>query len=216
MANNNIKELEELLSSLEEKTEQEFGKYQKKINPAHQWDHVKRVIKITDMILDYEKKANQSEVKIAAILHDIGRHYDNEGDHSYWSAEKAQEILNQADIRRYIKSLKIDVGHVIKIIKNHSKLPEQLSDDLKNDLELKILTDADKIDSFGALGILRAPLDERYQKSYKDQVDHIKDKANPEKYILQTNGGMEVGKRYKDYLNDFLKEYFFQKNQFEK
>jgi len=214
MGNNNIKEHEKLLSLLEEKAEQEFKKYQKKINPAHQWDHVKRVTKIADMILCYEKKANQLEVKIAAILHDIGRHYDNEGDHSYWSAEKAQEILNQKDIGQYIKSLKIDIDHIIKIIKNHSKPPEQLSNDLKNDLELMILTDADKIDSFGALGILRAPLDERYQKSYKDQVDHIKDKANPEKYILQTNGGMEIGKRYKDYLTDFLKEYFFQINQF--
>lgn len=204
-----------ILADLEKIAEEYFMKNQNNINPAHQWDHVQRVIKATDQILEYEPKANRNKAKIATILHDIGR-YQKEGDHAYWSADIAKSILTNELSEDEIKNLNIKIDEIVKIIKYHSKKPEEVPGDLKNDLELKILTVADKIDMFGALGIVRAPLDERFQKSYKVQIDHITEKADPNNFIFQTNGGMEVGKRYKDYLNDFLKEYYFQKNQFEK
>ena len=76
-------------------------------------------------------------------------------------------------------------------------------------LEFLILTDADKIDSFGPVGIVRAPCDPRF-KTIKDQLDHIKDKKDPEKYVLETEGGKKLGQKQKDYLNEFLGLYKIQ------
>ncbi len=139
-------------------------------------------------------------------MHDIGRYKDEDGDHAYWSAELAPKFIDECKLDISKKS----IDKITKIIKYHGTQDEKLPAELIDCLELKILVDADRIDSFGALGIIRAPLDERYQKSYKEQINHIQQKADPKNYRLRTNGGLKVGKRYKDFLHNFLIEYEYQ------
>lgn len=201
---------EKVLAELREVAKTTFKKYEKKINPAHRWDHVVRVINICKKILIYEKDADANITLGTAILHDIGRYKDSEGDHAYWSAEEARKILEEKKINTE------DINKIVEIIKYHNSYGSELPKEIQGSLEYKILVDADRIDSFGPLGIIRAPLDKRYQKSYEEQIKHITQKADPNNYKLQTNGGMKIGKKYKDFLNNFLTEYNFQKDEFEK
>jgi len=185
-----------------------FEKHERKINKAHGWDHVERVRKIALRIAKlYNKrgkhKVNLNELEITVLLHDIGRYKDEEGNHAEWSYELALPILE-----KYKRSTEVNTERILKIIRNHSYSKEEdcLDRDIFKSIEYKIITDADKIDSFGPIGILRAPLDERFN-TIRKQIDHIKDKADPEKFELKTKEGKKIGGKYKKYLIRFLDEY---------
>jgi len=211
------------------KSKEKFIDHEEKINLAHRWDHVERVINNCKKILQLEEshiKSNRADgdiVILSAILHDAGRYRENEKDekgkekgHEYWSAKIAEDILKTS-----IKECNLDIDFesvkkIIDIIRYHSEYDETKMDEkiksIYNLIEFKILTDADKIDSFGPIGIIRASLDEDYQGSAEKQLNHIKAKCDPKKYLLRTYGGNELGKEYKKYLCDFTKIYEEQKN----
>jgi len=191
-----------LLSDLELIAKSYFIRFKNKINYAHDWDHVQRVKKNCEKILKFETSANKLEVQIAVILHDIGRFKDDLGDHAEWSYFESKEIL-KAYYNDFAQDA--DINKILNIIRYHStKLENVPNKDLADCLEFKILIDADKIDSFGPYGILRAPLDKRFDTISK-QIDHIKEKIDVNNFTLQTNGGKIVGKKFQDSLSDFLK-----------
>jgi HD superfamily phosphodiesterase len=182
----------------------ELMRYENEINPAHRYEHTKRVFNLCKKILEHHSKANSVVVLVAAAFHDIGRR-KKEGRHEIWSAEITQKIFeenkNFQNLTESIKNL------IIKIIENHSSRDCDVESDIKEKIEFKILVDADRIDSFGPIGIIRASLDERFQKSAGEQLKHIKEKYDPDNYKLNSNGGQIVGNRYKTYLCEFEKIY---------
>jgi len=110
---------------------------------SHDWQHILRV-------LNYCKKINKKENvnnKIlfpACILHDLGRENGKESIHSE-SITVAKNLLIRAN---YDQDL---ITKILACIKSHSV-------DSKNkpvSLEAKILFDADKLDSYGAIGVSR-------------------------------------------------------------
>lgn len=188
-----------------------FQKYEKKINRAHGWDHVERVRKTTLKIAKlYNKgktakeKVSINELEITALLHDIGRYKNEEDNHAECSYKLAVPILEKYKNK---KSFNVDNEKILNIVRNHSYPTANKCTDkgIFKIAEFKILTDADKIDSFGPIGILRAPLD-KYDTLEK-QIKHIKDKASYKQYKLRTIASKKIGKKYKKYLADFLKEY---------
>ncbi len=202
--------MEEVIKEIEKECRSIFKKYDKKINKAHGWDHVGRVRKIALGIANLynqsrgkEEEVNIYEIEITALLHDIGRYKDDEGDHAEWSYELAKPILE-----KYKEKLSgINIERILKIIRNHSFSKEEdcIDRDIFDKVEFQIITDADKIDSFGPIGILRASLDERFS-SIEKQLKHIEEKADPEKYEIKTREGRKIGMKYKKYLKDFLEE----------
>lgn len=200
---------QKILDEIEISAKSFFDRYKNKINDAHGWEHVLRVVKNCEKILIHETRANSMEVLISAYLHDIGRYKNAEGEHSEWSYLESKEILD-----KYEKNLNnaADITKIKLMIRYHSMIPDDVPNkDIGNSLEFKILTDADKIDSFGPIGIMRAPLDDRF-RTIKKQVEHIKEKSNSEKYKLYSNGGKKIGQEYQDYLLEFLKIYNSQEN----
>ena len=116
---------------------------------SHDWYHTKRVYDLC-MKIGRVEGADLDILGVAAYLHDIGRPYQDTTKgkvcHAEKGAELANEILNNLDIPE--KNRK----NIIDCIRTHrfrgKNIPETI--------EAKVLFDADKLDSIGAVGIGRA------------------------------------------------------------
>lgn len=123
--------------------------YAAKNRSSHGFDHTERVLNLALHIGKVEG-ANLEIIELAALLHDIGRHKETETMGELCHAEEGAKIA-----RKILKENKINDNVIEKVshcIENHrfrrNKKPESL--------EAKILFDADKLDSIGAVGIGRA------------------------------------------------------------
>jgi len=118
------------------------------MSPAHDWHHVQRVEALAERLLDRHPVADERTVRLAVLLHDIGRAREDRGDiddHAAWGAREARRIL--AD--RGVPWDRIDaVCHAVAAHR-YSTDPEPET------LEAKILSDADNLDALGAVGIAR-------------------------------------------------------------
>lgn len=120
---------------------------QKATSPVemHGKDHIERVLK--RCIALGEKLNADLEVLVAAVyLHDLGIHYVLAKAHGALSAEKAELVLKRINFPEKKR------GAVLHAIRVHDIT--SINED-RTTLESKILYDADKIDAFGVVGILR-------------------------------------------------------------
>lgn len=114
---------------------------------AHDFDHVLRVLALAEKLARAEG-ADLEIVRAAVLLHDIARADEDTtgGDHAEMAADRAREILSA----RGVAPEKIDaIAHAIAAHRFRTNAPPQT-------LEAKILFDADKLDSIGAVGVARA------------------------------------------------------------
>jgi uncharacterized protein len=116
---------------------------------SHDWDHTERVYKLCMKIGDVEK-ADKEVLAVAALLHDVGRIYQDEAMgllcHAEKGAEMAGVVLQAYPLSQGKKS---NILHCIKSHRYRSTCKPKT-------LEAKILFDADKLDAVGAVGIGRA------------------------------------------------------------
>ena len=111
----------------------------------HGFQHIERVLK-TSSKLGVALNANLLVIKISTLLHDVGRGNAKEN-HAKISAEIAKEFLIKNKFEIPIE----DFENIVHCISTHS-----FSNDLKPmTLEAKILSDADKLDALGAIGLYR-------------------------------------------------------------
>jgi uncharacterized protein len=111
----------------------------------HGFQHVERVLK-TSSELGVALNANLLVIKISTLLHDVGRGNAKEN-HAKISAEIARDFL----IKNKFEIPNEDFENIIHCISTHS-----FSNSLKpKTLEAKILSDADKLDALGAIGLYR-------------------------------------------------------------
>ena len=116
----------------------------------HGYGHTKRVY---EMALEIGQKlgANILVLKVAALLHDIGRVSEQNElkirNHAEISAEIASNFLKTLDF----KYKKTDFENIIHCIQAHS-FSNQI---LPKTLEAKIISDVDKLDALGAIGLYR-------------------------------------------------------------
>ncbi len=116
---------------------------------AHDFDHILRVTKMAEHLARAEG-ADVQVARAAALLHDIARHAEDHGgehlDHAEMSARDAQALLRQNGADENFSA------RVAEAIRSHrfrgTAQPQSL--------EAKILFDADKLDSLGAIGVARA------------------------------------------------------------
>ncbi len=194
-----------LLNEIKNKAGGYFEKHSEYINKAHGWDHVERVIFNCQKILKIEK-ADRDTVLVAAYLHDVGRIYDREGvidAHAYFSWRICKEDVLPKYERRLGKE---KIKNILNIIRFHGDIEEDCPKEIFKMIEFKILTDADKIDMFGPIGIMRAPYDPRF-RTIESQLEHIKKKSNEKVYKLFSDGGKKLGKNYQEFLQKFTEFY---------
>lgn len=116
----------------------------------HGFSHITRVL---DLCLEIGKKlgANLHVLEIAALLHDIGRESENQDihnrNHAELSAEMSLVFLRSQDFQ--ISQDELD--NIIHCIRAHSFSNKTIP----KTLEAKILSDVDKLDALGAIGLYR-------------------------------------------------------------
>ena len=116
---------------------------------SHDWEHSRRVCNLC-MHIGQAEGADMEVLKIAAYLHDVGRSHQDESRGTICHAEKGAEMTSEL-LDKYPISTeqKANVLHCIRSHRFRGNSPPQT-------LEAKVLFDADKLDSIGAIGIARA------------------------------------------------------------
>ncbi|HRX63885.1 MAG TPA: HD domain-containing protein [Candidatus Absconditabacterales bacterium] len=133
-----------MLNKIKSKIKKIFEK-----NGSHDLDHTMRVHYLCKHI-GQKEGANIEILEIASLLHDIGRPKQSETKgkicHAEYGAKLAKEILDEFGLGED------KINEIVHCIQTHRfrKNNEPKS------LEAKVLFDADKIDSIGAVGIGRA------------------------------------------------------------
>jgi uncharacterized protein len=132
-----------------ERIRKEAHKFFRGARGSHDWDHTERVLRLC-LRIGKKEKANLKILKLAAVLHDIGRSEEDRSNgkicHAEAGARLAQKILKangvaQGEIRRIL--------HCIRAHRFRKNTPPLTK-------EAQVLFDADKLDSIGAVGIGRA------------------------------------------------------------
>ncbi|MGC5324824.1 HD domain-containing protein [Brevibacillus sp. SYSU BS000544] len=116
-------------------------------DPAHDWYHNLRVMGLCERIGQAEG-AEMQVLRLAVLLHDIGRAEERRtGEcHAEISAREAFDLLHESE---YEETIIHKVQQAILAHRFRKNNPPTT-------LEEKILFDADKLDSIGAVGIARA------------------------------------------------------------
>lgn len=139
---------EEIFKKIKEVAENEIGKIP---DAGHDMNHIMRVYNLAFNIAKYEGKIDLDVLQAAILLHDIGGHKemsDSTGktDHAIVSAEMAAPILKNLNFSED------KIKHIQDCIISHRYKTENKP----KSIEAKILFDADKLDSIGAIGIARS------------------------------------------------------------
>jgi len=214
-----------------EKTELFVKETLSKDSTGHDWWHIHRVRNLAKRIALHED-ADIFIVELAALLHDIGDYKFFQGD----------EEAGTVKVREWLSSLEISPSLVDKIVEITSQISfiHTLSDkgkkkNKKNSVipilskELMAVTDADRLDAMGAIGIARAftyggffnrPIydpnikpskfitKEEYKTTEAPSINHFYEKLLKLKDMMYTKLGRKMAKRRHRFLNLYLKQFF--------
>ncbi len=158
---------------------------------SHDRSHVERVVKLARYIA-IKEGADVVIVVTAAKLHDIAR---GEKNHSLKGAEMARKILSD-----YPEEFVERVAHCIAAHSFSSGVrPETL--------EAKVLSDADKLDAMGAIGVARAFMYAGEKgRSIEDTLKHFEDKLLKLKDHLYTETARKIARDRHEFLVRFYEK----------
>lgn len=189
---------------------------------GHDWWHIHRVRKLALMIAKSEG-ANLFLVELAALLHDIDdwKLVENEGE-----GQKTKNWLLSCGIESHI------VDRVCVIIEGVSFKGAGVNTST-NDIECKVLQDADRLDAIGAIGIARTFAYggsrgrgiydpeiqpemhtgfEHYKKSTAPTINHFYEKLLLLKDQMQTTMGRILAEQRHEFMLRFLDQFYAEWN----
>lgn len=176
------------LDMLKSKAKQFIGDY-----GCHSFEHIKRVYS-TCLFLGEKNRADLSILLPAAILHDIGRGHEN---HAEESGRIALKILKELDFNEEKQHA------IVNTILAHSFTGGRTPDTI----ESKILSDADKLDAMGAIGIYRASMYSlEHKRPMKDFINHFHEKLLKLKDLMYTAEGKKLAELRLRFMLKFLDE----------
>ena len=189
---------------------------------CHDWTHVERVYNLA-MNIGKQEKADLSILGAACLLHDIGRKAEMKSRGKFCHAEKGAELASKILLKYKIDQDLIDnVTHCIISHRFRNK-------NIPKTIEAKVLFDADKLDSIGAVGIGRDFLfagylknalytgrEKEIVKSKKDLAYSIDDTAILEyefklkkiKDKILTKTGKKIAKNRHDFMVAYFKRFW--------
>lgn len=187
---------------------------------CHDWWHTLRVLHNARMIAKMEKKADYSIVEMGALLHDVSRpdEFNSRGTlcHAEHGSLKAADLLAECGF-----SDKEMIKKVTECVRKHrfrlrgSAKPESI--------EEKIVYDADKLDSIGAIGVGRAfhfagRIGARLHNTKKEALgskSYSREDTAYREYLvklrriknrMQTKAGKELAKKRHDFMYSYFEE----------
>ena len=166
-------------------------------DPAHDGDHIKRVVTLTRKLLTFYPQANAFRTELLAWLHDM------QDDKLAAQAETA----SLADHLQAIGAEKEDIDFALSAIpyisyRKHPKLPEGTP------IEICIVQDADRLDAMGAIGIARTfAYGGAKGRLLGESLAHFEDKLLLLYDLLSTPEARELAKPRLALLQDFYHQY---------
>lgn len=172
----------------------------------HGFLHVERVLKLC-LHIGKRLDANLLILEIAALLHDIGRKKRNEAisskNHAELSTQMASKFLESGDF----KSSQEDFDNIIHCIRSHSFS----NNSNPQTLEAKILSDADKLDALGAIGLYRTiGFTVKNKGNLNNVIKHLEEKIIKLKDKLFLDISKEIAEKRQKIILDFYKEIKFE------
>jgi len=190
----NIMNVDEILSAV-----RTFAYNNSENDDLHGFKHVERVLNLCVQI-GTALNANLLTIKIAALLHDVGRIHEENNDvknHAEISAEMAEKFFQKTNF-----NLNIDnIENIIHSIRAHS-----FSNKVKpKTLEAKILSDADKLDALGAIGLYRTIIYSFKLKNggIEKVIEHLEKKIIKLKDRMYLDISKEIAKERQKIILDF-------------
>ena len=190
----NIMNVDEILSAV-----RTFAYNNSENDDLHGFKHVERVLNLCVQI-GTALNANLLTIKIAALLHDVGRIYEKKNDaknHAEMSAEMAEIFFQKTNFNITIDNIE----NIIHSIRTHS-----FSNNIKpKTLEAKILSDADKLDALGAIGLYRTiSFTLRNKGGIIQVIEHLENK------ILKLKDGLylEVSKQIAEERSKIIIDFY--------
>lgn len=165
---------------------------------SHGPDHVQRVEHLCEVI----GMAEQADLEVlvpAALFHDIARAFERES-----GLPHEEEGARMAEC--YLRSIRYDEDRIHKIthaIRTHRfrsiHTPETL--------EARILSDADKLDAMGAVGIARTFIRAgEHQGEIQNAVEHIHNKLMKLNDLMYTSTGKRLAEDRHRFLQVFMEK----------
>lgn len=163
---------------------------------VHGLGHVLRVFCLATHIAMLEG-ADLDVVAVAALLHDVGRHVEKHmnAHHAVVSANMALELLNAIGFPKH----KIDA--VRRAILAHSYslgfTPQSV--------EECCVSDADKLDALGAIGVYRTIATNILRGNSLDStIEHFVEKLSKLEHLMCTKTGKKIAKQRQKFINEFF------------
>ena len=171
----------------------EISRRYQSMNGCHGYEHTERVVKLC-AVLGEKKGANMDVLIPAAILHDIKR---SEQSHARVGAIEAEKILRELD---YNEDVITQVGKAIRV---HS-----FSEAAKADsIEAQILSDADKLDAIGAIGIYRtANYSGERDRPLNEFINHFHEKLLTLRDLLYTDEAKLMAEERNKFMIEYLEQ----------
>ena len=199
----------------EEKFSEKVRQITKDEEPAHDFLHFQRVVKMSKELAKAED-ADMNVVLPAAWLHDfviIPKSDPRRSQASRLAAEGAIQFLSSLD---YPAKYYDDIFHAIEAHSFSANIPTKT-------LEAQIVQDADRLDALGATGIVRCfatavtfkssfyhpeefTASSRPLEDQKYTVDHFYTKLFKIAETLHTKAAKEIAARRVEYMKGFLRE----------
>jgi len=187
---------------------------------GHDWHHIERVYNMACYIQEHEG-GNRDAVELSALLHDISDHKLNGGKLN--DGARVAELV----LRKYHcpENLMLNVCDIIDLV---SFKGAKVTDTMET-LEGKIVQDADRLDSIGAIGIARAfafggsknrPMYqpeighelhsdfETYANAKSHTINHFYEKLLLLKSRLHTPTAIHIGNERHDFMEQFLNQFY--------
>lgn len=197
------------MQNLIEKTYQFAKDYHTKDNSGHDFEHIKRVYANVLKLLENEPNADEFIVKMSALLHDVDDHKLNTDD---------------KNTLRFLQSTNLEENKINIILETIGAISFSKSGANPNfkSLEMQLLSDADKLDAMGAIGVCRTIIFDASKNRplfYSDifpgtkdindhAINHFFDKLLKLKGAMQTEVGKAEAQSRHEFMIVFLRQFF--------
>lgn len=184
------------------KIEKEAKGYFKGASGCHDWTHIERV-KVLALKIGKKEKADLKILEISTLLHDAGRRKEMKNKGKFCHAQKGAKLAE-----KILKKYKLN-NEVIKNISHCILTHRYRNNHIPETIEAKVLFDADKLDSIGAIGVARDFLFAGNAGSNTLYTGNEKNLAKADKdysYTKEDSAFLEYEIRLKNIKNKMLTE----------